>query len=96
MNVRNGLNNPGLILPSAGVAGTPASPPLAQAQQDISLGGDQAHWSKAAGQIAGSAAEPEVRLDKVASIQNALASGTYNVAPQAVAQKLISSMLAQG
>jgi negative regulator of flagellin synthesis FlgM len=35
----------------------------------------------------------DVRADKVATLQAAIASGTYNVSSQDVAQKLISSML---
>jgi anti-sigma28 factor (negative regulator of flagellin synthesis) len=33
-------------------------------------------------------------MDKVASIQAALAAGTYNVSPGAIASKLVDSMLA--
>jgi anti-sigma28 factor (negative regulator of flagellin synthesis) len=32
-------------------------------------------------------------MDKVSAIQSALASGTYNVSPSAVASKLIDSMM---
>jgi negative regulator of flagellin synthesis FlgM len=38
----------------------------------------------------------DVRTDKVASLQAAIANGTYNVSSSDVAGKMISSMLGQG
>jgi flagellar biosynthesis anti-sigma factor FlgM len=51
--------------------------------------------SVTAGQLAQSAAGSDVRLDKVSSIQQAIQAGTYNVPASAVAQKVLTSMLAQ-
>jgi negative regulator of flagellin synthesis FlgM len=39
------------------------------------------------------AGDAEVRMDKVASIQAALAAGTYNVPAAAVASRVVDSML---
>src|ERR1035437_5264053 len=39
------------------------------------------------------AADTEVRMDKVASIQEALLAGTYNVSASDVASKVVDSML---
>jgi negative regulator of flagellin synthesis FlgM len=39
------------------------------------------------------AGDEAVRTDKVASIQAALAAGTYNVSSMAVASKVVDSML---
>ena len=55
--------------------------------------GDLATLSSAGSQVSEAAAGDGVRMDKVASIQAALASGTYNVPASAVASKVIDSML---
>jgi len=39
------------------------------------------------------ATDSDVRTDKVAGIQSALAAGTYNVSASAVATKVVNSML---
>lgn len=56
------------------------------------LGGDKATVS-ALGAEAASAANSDVRSEKVASIKAALAAGTYNVPASAVAGKVVDSML---
>jgi flagellar biosynthesis anti-sigma factor FlgM len=57
------------------------------------LTSDSATLSSAGSQVASSASDSDVRLDKVAGIQAALASGKYSVPPSAVASKMVSSML---
>lgn len=57
------------------------------------LGSDQATFSSAGSEVSSTSAEPGVRTDKVASVQAALAAGTYNVPPSAVASKVVDSML---
>jgi len=54
---------------------------------------DLATLSSAGSQVSASAAGDGVRMDKVASIQAALAAGTYNVPASAVASRVIDSML---
>lgn len=54
---------------------------------------DLATLSSAGSQVSASASGDGVRMDKVASIQAALASGTYNVPASAVASRVIDSML---
>jgi flagellar biosynthesis anti-sigma factor FlgM len=49
--------------------------------------------SSAGSEVSLTASEPGVRADKVASIQAALAAGTYNVPPSAVASKMVDAML---
>ncbi len=78
---------------------TPAAPTAPQAKSSqkansTTFGSDQATLSSAASEMSLTAADSDVRLDKVASIQAQLAAGTYNVPASAVAGKMIESMLA--
>jgi len=57
------------------------------------LGSDSATFSSAGSEVSLTAADSGVRSDKVASVQAALASGTYNVPPSAVASKMVDAML---
>jgi negative regulator of flagellin synthesis FlgM len=54
---------------------------------------DLATLSSAGSQVSATASGDGVRMDKVAAIQSALASGTYNVPASAVASKVMDSML---
>jgi len=56
-------------------------------------GSDRATLSSAASQVASTSDDASVRMDKVTSIQSALAAGTYNVPASAVASRLVDSML---
>jgi flagellar biosynthesis anti-sigma factor FlgM len=66
------------------------------AQTNGGLGSDLATLSSAASQVSETAGGDNVRLDKVAQIQAALAAGTYFVPASAVASKVVDSMLAAG
>lgn len=57
---------------------------------------DQASLSTAASAAAQAAPDSDVRMEKVAQIQQALAAGTYNVPASAVADKMMSQMLGKG
>ncbi|MBB6147245.1 negative regulator of flagellin synthesis FlgM [Silvibacterium bohemicum] len=57
---------------------------------------DQAHLSAAANIMSQAAGQTDVRMDKVASVQAALASGSYQVSSAQVAGKLIDQMLGEG
>lgn len=57
------------------------------------LAGDRATLSSAGTEVAQTASESEVRMDKVTSIQAALAAGTYSVPASAVAGKVVDAML---
>ncbi|WP_348261384.1 flagellar biosynthesis anti-sigma factor FlgM [Telmatobacter sp. DSM 110680] len=79
-----------------------SSPASAQAQQvrsnesntvQAGFAGDQATLSQAGTEVSQSAALEGVRADRVMTIQQALAAGTYNVPASAVADKVIDSML---
>jgi negative regulator of flagellin synthesis FlgM len=95
MNISNGIENLAQIFP-AQTSPAPAPAKGSSSSQIEGLAGDKANLSNVATQVAQSAAAPDVRLDKVASIQNALQSGTYEVSAGDVAKKVISSMLAPG
>jgi negative regulator of flagellin synthesis FlgM len=49
--------------------------------------------SSAGSEVSLSANEEDVRTDKVAVVQAALAAGTYNVPASAVASKVVDAML---
>jgi flagellar biosynthesis anti-sigma factor FlgM len=57
---------------------------------------DRATLSSAGSEVAQSAADGGVRMDKVESIQAALAAGTYSIPASAVASRMVDAMLAAG
>ena len=57
------------------------------------LGSDRATLSNAGSEVLQTAGEDGVRMDKVAGVQAALAAGTYNVPPSAVASRMVDAML---
>jgi negative regulator of flagellin synthesis FlgM len=92
MNVNNSLQGLQQLFSSQEV--TPANDKAgSQEAQVAQVGGDQATLSAAASVAASSAPDSDVRMDKVAEVQAALASGTYNVPASAVAGKMIDQML---
>jgi negative regulator of flagellin synthesis FlgM len=57
------------------------------------LGSDRATLSDAGSEVSLAAADSGVRTDKVASIQAALKTGSYDVPASAVASKMVDAML---
>lgn len=55
--------------------------------------GDQAHLSPAASLASQAASLPDVRMEKVQSIQGAIAEGSYHVSSTDLAHSLIGHML---
>jgi negative regulator of flagellin synthesis FlgM len=95
MDIRSGYEGLKSLL------GTPAATPATQPQTKggtttgaSSLGSDMATFSSAANEVAQTAGDSTVRMDKVAGIQALLAAGSYNVSAGAVAAKVVDSMLA--
>ncbi|MGA2276846.1 MAG: flagellar biosynthesis anti-sigma factor FlgM [Terracidiphilus sp.] len=95
MDIRSSLDGLKSLL------GTPAAAPAAQQQPKSggaanagALNSDRATFSSAASEVSQTAGDAGVRMDKVAGIQAALASGSYDVSAAAVASKLVDSMLA--
>ena len=54
---------------------------------------DQTSLSSESGLVALAAASPDVRLDKVAALQQAISNGSYHVAASAVADKIVEGLL---
>jgi negative regulator of flagellin synthesis FlgM len=94
MDIRNSLDSLKSLLGTPTVAPAAAQPPKSSASTSGSgLGSDRATLSSAGSEVSQSVGDSGVRMDKVASIQAALAAGSYNVSPGAVASKLVDSML---
>jgi flagellar biosynthesis anti-sigma factor FlgM len=96
MDIRNSFDGLRSLL---GV--NPASPAAPQskgamAQAGSVWGSDSANLSSAASEVSQAASGEGVRMDKVASVQQALVSGTYSVPASAVASKLVDAMLTAG
>jgi flagellar biosynthesis anti-sigma factor FlgM len=96
MDVRNTLDGLKSLLGTNAVA---PPPPPAQSRsgaatvQSDTLG-DRATLSSAANEVSQAASGEGIRMDKVLSVQQALAAGTYNVPASAVASKVVDSMMA--
>ena len=60
------------------------------------LATDTATLSSAASVVAQDGADGGVRMDKVVAVQAALAAGSYSVSGEAVASRMVDSMLAAG
>ena len=57
------------------------------------LSSDRATLSSAGSEVLQTAGDEDVRMDKVAGVQAALAAGTYNVPATAVASRIVDAML---
>jgi negative regulator of flagellin synthesis FlgM len=93
MEINNSLDSLKSLLgvsPSASASTEPRSGGIVGG---TGLGSDRATLSSAASEAAQSAGDDGVRMDKVASVQAALAAGNYSVPASAVASKLVDSML---
>ena len=97
MDIRSSLDGLKSLL-----GATPPTPAATQpAKNGAATGGsaissDRATFSNAANEVSLTAADSGVRADKVASIQAALAAGSYNVPASAVASRLVDAMLGGG
>ena len=66
------------------------------AGSQAAFAGDRATLSRAATEVSQTAAGPEVRMERVAAIRQALAAGTYRIPASEVADKVIDAMSAGG
>ncbi len=88
----NGLNAVDRAQMSSEVS-SPASARLESGSKAETAAGDSATLGAGAALASHMAKVSDVRTDKVASVQQALASGTYQVDAGKVADKIIASML---
>ena len=93
MDIRNSLDGLKSLLGVTQPAPSATQPKPPSAASPSALTSDSATLSSAGSAVASTAADSDVRPDKVASIQAALASGTYNVPPSAVASKVVDAMM---
>jgi negative regulator of flagellin synthesis FlgM len=91
MNVNNNLQSVQSLFPETDIAKT--QPAGQAAATEPASGADDATLSSAATLALQSAPDADVRMDKVAQVQQALAAGTYNVPSSEVAGKMIQQML---
>jgi negative regulator of flagellin synthesis FlgM len=102
MSYANGVGNTpqttGPIGTSAAAPTTQAIAPSGEANESAASGAnvqyaDQTTLSATAGLVAHALEGSDTRSEKVASLQQAIAAGTYNVPSSAVAGKIIQSLL---
>jgi negative regulator of flagellin synthesis FlgM len=97
MDIRSSLDGLKSLLgvPPAATSATPSKSTTTSSPSALTsaLTSDRATLSSAGSEVAQSANDSDVRLDKVASIQAALAAGTYSVPASAVASRMIDTML---
>lgn len=106
MSFQNGISTLQQIFPQLDPAGTSATSATGRASQagrdaqptaptaaSTTSGLDQASLSNGGGLVALAAQTPDVRMEKIAPLQAAIAAGTYNVSSSAVADKIVGAML---
>lgn len=94
MDIRSSLEGLKSLLGTPAAAPASSQPKSPGVSAGSGLGSDLATFSSAANEVAQTAGDAGVRMDKVAGIQAALAEGSYNVPASAVASKIVDSMLA--
>ncbi|MFZ0632948.1 MAG: flagellar biosynthesis anti-sigma factor FlgM [Acidobacteriaceae bacterium] len=91
MNINNNLQGLQQLFASQEVAGNSSG--KTPGATTSGSGVDEATLSSAASAAAQAAPDSDVRMDKVAQVQQALAAGTYNVSSSDVANRMIDTML---
>jgi negative regulator of flagellin synthesis FlgM len=99
MNVNDGLHN---VQPALGTQSTSPVSAVSETQRQqvpgstpATIGSDHTEVSTAANLAHQAMSLPDVRMDKVAAVQQALASGTYNVSADDLSGKIVNHMLGQ-
>jgi negative regulator of flagellin synthesis FlgM len=95
MNVNDGLHGLPEPLGVSETSPVPATQRQQQASYSAPMGStqDRTEVSTAASLAHQAMAVPDVRMDKVAAVQQALANGTYQVSAGDVADKLVQQMM---
>ncbi|HEY1253189.1 MAG TPA: flagellar biosynthesis anti-sigma factor FlgM [Terracidiphilus sp.] len=94
MDIRSSLEGLKSLLGTQATTSVAQPPKNPSTTSGSGLGSDSATFSSAASEVSQTAGDGGVRMDKVASIQAALASGSYSINPAAIASRLVDSMLA--
>lgn len=95
MDIRSSLEGLKSLLgtQAAAPAAVQSSKSAAAAASTSALGSDLATLSSAGSEVSQTASGSGVRMDKVAEIQAALSTGSYNVSASAVASKVVDAMM---
>jgi negative regulator of flagellin synthesis FlgM len=96
MDVRNNLDGLRSLLGVQTPSTTPASTRGGAQAGASEFTGDRATLSSAGSEASLVSASDDIRMEKVAAVQAALAAGTYSVPASAVAPKIVDAMLAGG
>ena len=95
MKIDAPLNFPQQVGPQR--VGTSGSSPSQNAGEKVDLSPDQAQFSAGVEKVQQLKTDldgvPDIRQDRVAALQQAIASGTYNVSSQQIAQAMSSDLL---
>jgi negative regulator of flagellin synthesis FlgM len=93
MDIRTDFQSLQRVSGEASVARNERAAEVAGSTSNPAASADEAHLSSAAKMATQTRSLPDVRAEKVAGVQAALAAGTYNVSSSEVAGKLIDHML---
>ena len=93
MDIRNSLDGLRSLLGVNQPAAQAAPPKSSATTNASSFSSDLATLSSAGSTVSQAASGEDVRMDKVAAVQSALAAGIYNVPASAVASKLVDFMI---
>ena len=98
MSYTNGIGSLQQVLSSIASTSTkPATDAISDADQGAStrasMQQDQANLSSASGVVTQALGGSDVRFENVAALQQAIASGNYNVSSADVAEKMVDSLL---
>jgi negative regulator of flagellin synthesis FlgM len=97
MDIRSSLESLQRIFespPASEARGITPSALAKSSRAPVDLPADEASVSRVASLVGRALALPDIRADKIAGIQQAIAAGTYQVSASAVAGALIEHMLA--
>jgi negative regulator of flagellin synthesis FlgM len=93
MNVNNDIQGMQQLFPTQEIAKSDSAASQPPGSAPVSGSADEATLSPAASMAAEAAQDSGVRMDKVTSVQQAIAAGTYSVSSSDVAGKMIDQML---
>jgi negative regulator of flagellin synthesis FlgM len=93
MDIRNSLDGLKSLLGVTQPNAAPLPAKSSNAAPTSALNSDRATVSSAGSEVSSALSNSDVRTEKVAGVQAALAAGTYNVPASAVASKMVDSML---